>query len=114
MQIEAFAFGRMVIDGTVYTSDLCIHPDGRVRDGWWRRQGHGLCADDIAELAARNPETIVIGTGIYGRLRPDPDLASGLEARGIELVSAPNAEAVAFFNRLWGRCRLAAGFHLTC
>ena len=114
MQIDAFAFGRLVIDGTAYTTDLCIHPDGRVVDGWWRRKGHGLCAEDIADLVARDPQTLVIGTGIHGRLRPDPDLASGLAARGIELLSAPNAEAVAIFNRLWGQCRLAAGFHLTC
>jgi hypothetical protein len=114
MPIDGFAFGKMKIDGTVYRSDLCVHPDGRVVDGWWRRSGHGLCAADLADLIAQSPETILIGTGIYGRLKPDPNLVADLAARGIDLVSAPNAEAVALFNRLWGRCRLAAGFHLTC
>lgn len=55
MRIENVAFGRLTIGETTYTSDLCIYPDGRVVDGWWRRQGHGLCVEDIADLVARNP-----------------------------------------------------------
>jgi hypothetical protein len=114
MRIENVAFGRLTIGETTYTSDLCIYPDGRVVDGWWRRQGHGLCVEDIADLVAQEPGTIVIGTGVNGRLRPEADLAARLRRQGIELLDAPNAEAAALFNRLWGRCRLAAGFHLTC
>lgn len=114
MQIDSFAFGRMVVDGRRYGSDLRIFPDGRVAEDWWRRQGHGLVMEDIDDLVAAAPEVIVIGTGVHGRLRPDPALAGQLSERGIELTAAPNAEAVATFNRLSGRRRLAAGFHLTC
>lgn len=114
MHIDSFAFGRMVVDGRAYGSDLRIFPDGRIADNWWRRRGHGLVMADIEDLVTAAPEVLVIGTGVNGRLRPDPALAAALADRGIELTAGPNAAAVAAFNRLAGRRRVAAGFHLTC
>ena len=114
MRIERVAFGQLVIDGTTYQSDLLVFPDGRVVDGWRRLIGHVLDDADIDALAAQSPAVIVVGTGIYGRLRPAPGLAARLAAAGIELSAAPNAEAAAIFNRQAGMRRLAAAFHLTC
>ena len=48
--IDNSSFGQMVIDGTMYTSDLIIYPDGRVTDSWWRQSGHRLSSVDIDGL----------------------------------------------------------------
>jgi hypothetical protein len=36
--IESFSFGRAVIDGRVYHSDLILFPDGRIQSSWWRKK----------------------------------------------------------------------------
>jgi hypothetical protein len=112
--IEHYAFGRMMIDGREYTSDLVVFGDGRVRDAWWRRQGHGLCMEDIAELVGSGVDHIIIGTGANGILVPDPGLPAALERRGIRLTAVPTAEAVERFNEARSDPSTGAGFHLTC
>lgn len=112
--IEKSAFGSIQIDGKMYTTDIIIYPDGRVSENWWRRHGHRLRLEDIDNLILAKPDVIVIGTGVYGRMLPDPSLEKELSDQGIELVLAPTDEAVSRFNRLRPSRRTGAGFHLTC
>jgi hypothetical protein len=112
--ISDVSFGKIVVAGQAFTSDVLIFPDGRVQDGWWRREGHRLTYEDLAPLLESDPQVIVVGTGIYGRLRPDPDLARRLRRLGIELLARPTAAAVELFNQRAGSSRVAAGLHLTC
>ncbi len=35
MRIDHYVFGKMVVDGKTYTSDLIVYPD-RVDPSWWR------------------------------------------------------------------------------
>ncbi len=113
--IEGCSFGSIVINGRRYTRDLIIYPDGRIEDGWWRRRGHRLTADDIRALTDSRPEVIVAGTGVFGRMKPDPGLAGRLEELGIAFVALANKKAMARFNaeHRAGR-RVGACFHLTC
>jgi len=112
--IESIAFGRITVNGRTYHQDVLIYPDGSVIDGWWRRQGHRLVLGDLIDLLASQPEIIVAGTGIYGRMRPDPTLFQALANRNIELVTLPSEEAAAHFNRIVANQKTAGGFHLTC
>jgi hypothetical protein len=112
--IQAIGFGRITVDGQTYHHDVLIYPDRRVTDGWWRRHGHRLTLADLADLLQSKPEILVAGTGIYGRMRPDPALFDALESRNIELVALPTEEAVAHFNRICENRRAGGGFHLTC
>jgi len=113
--IDSAAFGTMTIGGRTYTSDLIIFPDGRIRDGWWRRHGHRLTVDDILILIEAAPECIVAGTGTSGRMRPDANLAPFLEARDIALIAVPNDRAVQIYNeKCCQHANVAACFHLTC
>jgi hypothetical protein len=112
--IDDFAFGTMVIQGRRYTSDLIIYPDGKVRDNWWRKNGHRLSSRDIDSLVDASPDIIIVGTGMNGLMRADGQLGGLLAQRGIALVCEPNARAVAHFNRLVGSSRVGACFHLTC
>ena len=115
IMIEKCSFGAMVIDQRTYSADLMIFPDERVVDHWRREAGHRLIYPDIADLAAAKPDIIVAGTGIYGRMRPAPDLATKLADQGIELVTERTKSAAKTFNQLKESAkRVAACFHLTC
>jgi hypothetical protein len=114
MRIQRVAFGSLVLDGRTYTSDLIIYPDGRVRDGWRRARGHRLSVEDIAGLVETAPDLIVAGTGVNGRVRPDPDLEERLTREGIRLHAWPNEKAATVFNERAGAERVGACFHLTC
>ena len=113
--IDGYTFGRMVIDGKAYTSDLLILPDGTVADGWRRRQGHGLCLDDLQRLLDAGPRIVISGTGAYGVMRPAPDLAEALSRTGIDYTALPTREAICLYNQLCaGDKAVGACFHLTC
>jgi hypothetical protein len=112
--IEKSAFGSIQIHGKRYTTDILIYPDGRIAENWWRRHGHQLAFEDLEKLVSMKPELIVIGTGVYGRMQPEPGLEKALKAHGITLLMDVTAEAVAHFNRLHAARQTGAGFHLTC
>jgi hypothetical protein len=114
MNIDDYRFGRIVIGGKSYTSDVIVFPD-RVRDGWWRNEGHGLGPADLWEVVQEKPEVLVVGTGQSGLMRVLPETEEYLEQQGIQLIVQRTAEACQTFNRL---CRsgqkVAAALHLTC
>jgi hypothetical protein len=113
--IEKCSFGSMVIDGRRYTSDLKILTDGRVQDGWWRARGHRLTWEDIESLVDPKPDLLVVGAGIYGRMKPAPGLVQRLADEGIEAVVAWSKNAAEAYNDARQRgIKTAACFHLTC
>ena len=114
MIIESYSFGRMVIEGTEYGSDLIIFPDGRILDGWWRKSGHRLCWDDLAALTAAEPEVLVVGTGATGLMRIEADVENRLREQRVALHAARTAQAIELYNTLSGSGRTGACFHLTC
>ena len=110
--IEGYGFGHVRIDGREETRDVIVLPGRVVRD-WWRRDGHGLVLDDLAGVLDELPGRLVVGTGAYGRLRPDPAAIETLRSRGIEVEALPTAEAVERYAELDPR-KTAAALHLTC
>jgi len=65
--IDDYRFGRIVIDGRAYTSDLILLPH-RVVENWWREEGHLLHAADLGPVLELQPEVLVVGQGTFGRL----------------------------------------------
>ena len=115
MKIEKCSFGSITIDDRTYQSDLIIYPDGTIQDAWWRKKSHLLSEDDIESLIEKEPEIIVVGTGVNGLMKPEKGLAEYLLKKGIEFVCAPNNEAINILNRLFdSHKRVGACFHLTC
>ena len=112
--IDAFSFGSLVIDGKKYSSDLIIYPDGRIVDGWWRKSGHRLFAEDIHDLIHSQPETIIAGTGIYGAVKPDKGLETLLHEKEIVFIAEKNESAIQKYNQTIVNKRVGACFHLTC
>jgi len=112
--IDSITFGAMVINGRRYSSDLIIFPDGRIRDAWWRNRGHVLVKEDIQTLLDAEPEVIIAGTGIHGRMKPEAGLGAALGKLGVQLMSGPNDQAVIWFNDRLVTMKVGACFHLSC
>ena len=106
-EIDDYGFGRVTIDGRQETRDVIVLPDRVVR-GWWRKEGHGLVLADLDEVLDELPRRLLVGTGAYGRLRPDADTLETLRARGVEVEVLPTAEAVRRYAELDPRKTAAA------
>ena len=111
--IDSYSFGRMVIDGKTYTSDVILYPD-KVDDSWWRKSGHLLQKEDLRDVIQYNPEILIVGTGAYGLMKILDEAKQFLEAEGIELISEETKEAYKIYNELKERKKVVAAFHLTC
>jgi hypothetical protein len=111
-RIERYRFGRVLVDGAEKTRDVIVLPE-RVLTGWWRADGHRLVLADLADVIEELPERLLVGTGAYGQMRPDPDALDELRQRGVEVEALPTDEAVRRYGELDPR-RTAAALHLTC
>ncbi|MEM3550211.1 MAG: Mth938-like domain-containing protein [Candidatus Bathyarchaeia archaeon] len=114
--IDSYEFGVISINGKKYTKDVIVFPE-KVVDGWWRREGHGLCLEDLKEVFnyKPKPEVLVVGTGYYGLVKISPEVESALQSRDIELRAQPTKEACQTFNKfLKSNRRVVGAFHLTC
>ena len=112
MRISDYSFGRIVVDGIEHDRDVIMLP-GRVIGNWWRRDGHSLVLEDLEDVLEDLPEVLIIGTGAYGRLSPDPAAMKSLRERGVVVEVHNTAEAVKRFNSS-EPTRTAAALHLTC
>jgi len=112
--IDSYDFGQIVINGRRYTSDVIVFPD-RVREHWWRREGHRLHVKDIeGAVQEEKPEVVVVGTGYSGLMRVLPETENYVKSMGIELIVQDTREACKIFNRLVKSKRVIAALHLTC
>jgi hypothetical protein len=120
--IDQYSFGNIRIEGKAYTFDLLVFHDPaapaaertRVRENWWRESGHELSPRDMKELLDFNPEIVIIGRGAQGVMKIRDEAVKALKNAGIEGIFQKTERACATFNGLFGKKRIAAGFHLTC
>lgn len=111
--IDGFRFGQVIIDGQAHTKDVIILPD-RVIAGWWRNEGHRLGIDDLDVVLAAQPEILVVGKGVFGRMTVPTETQRALEAAGIDVVAERTEKACDAYNQLAGQASVAAALHLTC
>ena len=116
--IDRYVFGRIVIDGRVYTRDLVLTRD-RVWEDWWREQGHRLSLADLKEVFKVHPKILIVGTGAMGRVQVPVETSQAIEQRGIELHVLPTGQACRLYNALYdaleaGERKVVAALHLTC
>ena len=111
-RLEGYRFGRLVVDGEEQTRDLIVLPE-RVVTNWWRTDGHRLVLDDLEDVREELPQHLVVGTGAYGQMRPDPEAVEQLGRYGVKVEALQTADAVRRYGELDPR-RTAAALHLTC
>jgi len=111
--IDSYDFGKIVINRKRYTTDLIVFPD-RVKDGWWRKEGHSLHVKDLEEALRGDPEVLIVGTGYSGLMEIPAETREYVKSKGIELIAQKTAEACKTFNRLVKSRKVVAALHLTC
>lgn len=110
--ISDYEFGHIVIDGRDHSRDVIVLPDCVV-SSWWRKEGHSLVLEDLDEVIDELPETLVIGSGAYGQMKPDPKTIEVLQSRGVTVEVLTTKDAVDRYRELNPSCA-AAALHLTC
>ena len=113
LKIEHYSFGKIIIDGKSYTSDVIIYPD-RVSASWWRKEGHNLDIADLTDVIKAKPDVLVVGTGYSGAMRVPQETLTHLESKGITVKVSRSSEAVELFNTLQTGKNVVAALHLTC
>jgi hypothetical protein len=111
-RLESYRFGHLVVDGEEQVRDVIVLPSRIVRN-WWRRDGHSLVAEDLADVLDELPERLIVGTGHDGRMQPDPSCLEELRRRGVEVEVARTDDAVRRYETL-DPAATAAALHLTC
>ena len=114
MHIDSYRFGKIVIDGTAYTSDCLIFGD-TIDANWWRKQGHVLAPEDLQPVIEARPAVLIVGSGSPGLMKVSAETRQTLQKEGIELIDLDTHEAVKKFNELAEKDQnVAAALHLTC
>ena len=111
--IDSYEFGVIVINGKRYSADVIIYPD-RVKDDWWRREGHQLCIDDLEDVIEQNPDVILVGTGNSGLMKVLSETEKHIKSKGIKLVVQSTKDACKTYNQLSSSQKVIALLHLTC
>lgn len=113
MEIDSYTFGKIVIAGKSFDSDLILYRD-TVYSNWWRMNGHVFQIEDIKKYLNKKPKTLIIGTGYSQMMKIDPEAKSYLKKAKIELVVESTSQAWKTFNSMKDRENVMAAFHLTC
>ena len=111
--INSYQFGQIIIDGERYLKDVIISPGG-VKSNWRRKEGHSLCMQDLEEILAVSPTTLILGTGSYGQVKISKSVIDKLESAGIHIIVNRTKEACEIYNQLSNENKVFAALHLTC
>ena len=71
MIINSYDFGKIIMDGKHYTTDLLVFLD-KIKADWWRKEGHRLQIADLKEVIEVKLEVMrAYGGGVYRLLKND-------------------------------------------
>lgn len=110
MKVLTYRFGELRLSNQVLTKDAIL-TDKTLHYPWWRKEGHRLSWEDLAQINLEGCSTLIVGTGWSGCMKVDPEVIQKLKEKGIEVEIYPSQEAVKRFNTLEGA---ALAIHLTC
>jgi len=114
MTVNNYSFGKININGKVYTHDVIIMPDS-IKSNWWRSQSHLLTLRDIQEIIDNKPDILIIGTGKLGLMKVKKEVIDYCKNHKIKLIIENTSEATKEFNSLsQSNNKIIAALHLTC
>ena len=111
--IDNYRFGKIIINGQLYQKDLIIFSD-RILPNWWREHSHSLTMADLNEVIAVKPKILIIGMGMYGRIKVPKNLLQNLQSLNIEVIALRTGKACQIFNQKQAENDVIAAVHLTC
>ncbi len=114
INLGQYKFGEIEINGEKYTNDVIIFPN-KIKDNWWRKNGHSIEIDDVEEVIDYNPEIFIIGRGKNGRLTVHDKFIKNMNSYEIEVLALKTPKAKKKFNKFLKESKdVVAGLHLTC
>ena len=113
MEIDHCSFGKIVINGRTYTSDVIIYQDS-VDSSWWRKEGHYLQPVDLNEAVSAKPDLLIIGTGHSGVMVVPEETIRFIKSKDIEILVERTERATELYNSLSKGKKVVAALHLTC
>jgi hypothetical protein len=113
MKIDDYRFGKIVIAGAEYTSDVIVFHN-RVEVGWWRIQGHSLQREDLEAILSVKPHTLIVGCGAVGMMRVPKEIEEFLAGLNVRLIALRTAPAIREYNKHADDAGFVGAFHLTC
>jgi|SRR5579864_2969333 len=116
MRIQAFSFGSITIDGTVYDHDVVVE-GGKIRRRDKKpskelQRSFGHTPLSIGEKIPWSCRRLVIGTGAYGRLPVTDEVIQEAKRRGVDLLMKPTEQAIQDLERHSKNTN--AILHVTC
>lgn len=115
MKFQDCKFGSVKYNGKEYKHDIIVHVDGTItprRKEISRKKygtSHTLAQEEIEPLLNENPETIIVGSGVYGVLK------LGEINIKPDIIKLPTCKAIKEYNKLIGAGkRVATIIHVTC
>jgi hypothetical protein len=111
--IDDYRFGKIRINGQLYNRDLIIFSD-KILPNWWREHGHSLTMADLYEVIAVKPKVLIIGKGMYGRIKIQDNIIQNLESLDIEVIAVRTRKACQIYNQKKAENDVIAALHLTC
>jgi len=112
-RIQDYKFGRIIIDGHTYTSDVIVHAQG-VEPNWWRAHVHILGLEDLKPIYDQDPEVLVVGSGAFGMMVVAEETLGELRRRNIQVVVERTEGACQIYSQMSSLVRAVAALHLTC
>jgi len=118
MHIDGTQFGSITIDGRVFDHDVVVQLSGKIikrQKSLSEKQfgtSHTLSKAEMEFVFEKGCESLIIGTGQYGRVHLSQEAADFLKEKGCEVQTLPTPKAVESFNQ--DHRQKIALFHLTC
>lgn len=110
--IDHYEFGKIVVNGKTYESDIVIMPDGSIQPG--PEDMHYVLLEELEDIINMpGIKTLVLGTGAEGNGLLRRKLIKVVEAKGIKLQMMLTKDAMKMLNEA-PKEGLVAMLHLNC
>jgi hypothetical protein len=107
VRIDSVSFGEVRIDGKDYFSDVVVWWDGKIE---LVVKSHQFGMSELLNLLKKNPEAVIIGTGMESCVEVLEEVQQEMENRGLMLFVESSRNAVEVFNGLVSEGKKAVAF----
>ena len=97
--IDSYSFGKIVIEGKIFNSDVIIYQDN-IDHKWWRKEGHLLQKEDLYDVLKHRPKILIVGTGNPGLMKVPEETKQYIKSKGIKLIIDNTEKACKIYNKL--------------
>jgi hypothetical protein len=116
--IDRTTFGSITIDGEVYSYDIVIRLNGKVKKRKKKLSkaiygtSHIISLDEAKQVYQKGAEWLIVGAGQFGMVKLSDDAAHYFHRKGCQVHLLPVKQAIESWNEAEGT--LIGLFHVTC